>query len=386
MLIFTAYGKDRLGLVTSLTEVVASHEANIIDISQNVLSGIFTIFMVIDEGDSPGGLEADLRQRCGELSLSCELSSSPVFEKKPRKGYVVTLLGRDRPGIMAAISRALSEKGVNIESTKMIARGEVIGTEMEVSLYDQDPEEVEEALREVADGMELDVTLQEDDPFRRSRRLIVFDMDSTLVDAEAIDEMAKKAGVGEDVEEMTRQAMEEGVDFEESLRRRIRRLKGMELGEVEKLASQLELTEGAEDLIAVLKKMGYKIALITGGFQVFADNVRERLGLDYAFANRLEIKNGKLTGEVEGDVIDMEGKASILKEIAEREGIPLESVVAVGDGANDRLMLETAGLGIAFNAKEILKGPAEGTLSRDLRGLLYLIGLSERDVEKLRDR
>ena len=219
--------------------------------------------------------------------------------------------------------------------------------------------------------------------FQKRKKIVIFDMDSTLVDAEMIDEMAKLAGVGKEIAAITAEGMRTKVDFAQSLRKRVALLKGLSVKTLGSLARTLRLTRGSAELISTLKEMGFRVALITGGFTFFTDILKKKLGFDYAFGNELEIRHGRLTGRIKGRIIDAEGKARMMDEICRLEGITRDEVVAVGDGSNDRIMVANAGLGIAFNAKEILKKVADGALTRDhMKGILYCLGISEVDLRK----
>jgi phosphoserine phosphatase len=238
-----------------------------------------------------------------------------------------------------------------------------------------------EAFLAIANETGLDVAVQADDVYRRNRRLICFDMDSTLVRTEIIDELAAAAGVGEEVRRITEAAMAGELDFAASFRRRLALLEGLEVSVLERIASELPITEGAERLIANVKRLGYKVAIISGGFRYFAEELRARLGIDVVHAHELEIADGRLTGEVRGEIIDGEAKARRLGEIARAEGLVMEQVIAVGDGANDLPMLRIAGLGIAFNAKPLVKRQARHAIGNlGLDGILYLLGMRERDI------
>jgi phosphoserine phosphatase len=232
--------------------------------------------------------------------------------------------------------------------------------------------------------LDVDVAVQEDDIFRRNRRLVCFDMDSTLIQTEVIDELAAAAGVGAQVAAITEAAMRGELDFAESFRRRMALLKGLDASVLDDIAERLPITDGAERLIGTLKQLGYKIAILSGGFSYFAERLQQRLGIDYVHANRLDFEGGRLTGEVTGPIVDGARKAELLREIAAREGIRLEQVIAVGDGANDLPMLSIAGLGIAFHAKPLVKERARHSIATvGLDGILYLLGMRDRDMQTL---
>jgi phosphoserine phosphatase len=241
--------------------------------------------------------------------------------------------------------------------------------------------QLKNALLELSSKYDIDVAYQEDSIFRRNRRLVVFDMDSTLIDAEVIDELAIEAGVGEQVAAITEAAMQGEIDFKQSFTQRMALLKGLDVSVLQSVAERLRLNEGAEHLISTLRQLGYKTAIVSGGFTFFAEYLQQRLGVDYVYANQLDIKDGLVTGQVSGDIIDGQRKAELLREIAEKEGLKLQQVIAVGDGANDLPMLGIAGLGIAFRAKPLVKASAEQSISNlGLDGILYLLGYSDKDT------
>jgi len=229
--------------------------------------------------------------------------------------------------------------------------------------------------------LNIDLALQKMEAYRKNKRLVFFDMDSTLVDMEIIDEMAQRAGVFKEVSRITEKARRGDVDFEEALTQRVALLKGLKVEELEKIRNEMKLSEGAEDLVETLKRLGYKLGLVSGGFDYFSDYLKGRLGLDFAFANQLEIKNGALTGKVSGSIVDNTFKAKIVNMVASREGVLLDQTVAIGDGANDVLMLGQAGLGIAYNAKEKLERVANMSRGRPrLKNILYILGISEEEM------
>lgn len=371
----SVYGEDKPGIVHGISKALADCGANIVDIEQTVLQGMFVMFIVA-EVENEDCVKNSL-VRAGK-SLNVNVSLTP-FERKgkvEKNLYVVTILGKDRVGIVRDVTGVFLEFGVNIEKTSLTAREDLISIEFLVDLGQKDPNEIRKRLRKEAEGLGLDIVMQPYATFRREKRLIVFDMDSTLIDAEIIDELAKEAGVDREVSELTERAMKGEIGFKEALEERVRLLKGLPVEVLEKIYSRIRLTEGAKELVRSLKEAGYKVAVVSGGFSYFTDRLKEELGLDYAFGNELEIENGRLTGRIKGRIIDAKEKARIVEEIARKEGVSPENVVAVGDGANDRLMIERAGLGIAFNAKEVLKEVADGSISKEnLVGLASILKL-----------
>jgi phosphoserine phosphatase len=265
----------------------------------------------------------------------------------------------------------------------MIARGEFFAMEMWIDLREANFSLLRQDLTAVAKKIGMDIIAQPEHVFKKRKKVIVFDMDSTIVDGEIIDEMARLAGVGKKVAILTEKGMRGEIDFSESLRARVSLLNGLKIKSLESIAKTVKLTKGSEELVAALKEMGFKVALISGGFSFFTDVLKKRLGFDYAFGNELEIKEGRLTGRVKGRIIDARRKAEVLDEICHREGITRDEVVAVGDGSNDRIMVANAGLGIAFNAKEILNKVADGAITKDhMKGILYCLGISDLDIKK----
>jgi len=374
------YGSDRRGIISEISKVLAKNGLNIIDIEQRVFHGFFAMFLVVEVSRS-----CELKRVLEELKLAGEKLKVKVDlvvleERKEEKKnlYVLTVIGEDRVGIVHSITSILNELGVNVEKTSLIARDKLITIEFLIDVK-CDEETLKKKLREV-ENEGLDTVIQPYELFKRNKRLIVFDMDSTLVDAEVIDELAKAAGVEDEVKKLTEKAMSGEIDFKEALKERVKLLEGLPVEVLEKIYDQIKLTDGAKELIKSLKESGYKVALVSGGFTYFTEKLKEELGLDYAFGNELEIRDGKLTGRIKGRIIDAEEKARIIEELARKEGISKENIVAVGDGANDRIMIKNAGLGIAFNAKKALKEVADGTLSKNhLIGLASLLGLKKQN-------
>ncbi|RLI89521.1 MAG: phosphoserine phosphatase SerB [Candidatus Altiarchaeales archaeon] len=389
LFVITVLGKDREGLVAGITGELAAVNVNIVDIEQSVIHGLFSMFMLIDI--SKARINADkIKAIVYESSreLGVDINITPLSEygekynEKEKKIQKITIVGRDKPGIVAGISRALSDLNMNIERIKMIARGDLLAMEMLADSKGLSLDKLKEVMKKTGDKIGVDVIVQSEDISRSRKRLVLFDMDGTIVDSEIIDELAKAAGVGKEVSELTAQGMRGEIDFEESLKKRVAMLKGLSESTLQRIRDEMKLTPGAEELINALKSMGYKIALISGGFTYFTDALKERLGFDYVYANDLVIKDGKVTGEIRGRIIDSKRKAEIMDELAKRENISREDIIAVGDGANDQIMLKNAGLGIAFNAKEVLKKVADGSISKNnLKGLMYCLGISERDLK-----
>ncbi|MFB0563104.1 MAG: phosphoserine phosphatase SerB [Candidatus Lokiarchaeia archaeon] len=389
LIIVSALGRDRPGLVSGLTNVIADVDANIVDVEETVLRGLFAMFMIVDirlATVSAEELKDRLEKKGTEVGLQVSVEPYVEGRRKPEKELaLITILGKDRPGIVAKTSTLLGNYNINIEKIRMIARGEMIAMEMLVDLSDlQDAlEKVRIDLQNLCETLGVGFILQRENIYHKSKKLIVFDMDSTLVDEETIDEIAKIAGVGEQVREITTKAMNGEIDFVEAVRERVKLLAGLEVKHLEEIAKNMHLTPGAEELISSLKSMGYKLALISGGFTFFTDRLKEKLGLDYAFGNKLIIKNGVLTGEVEKPIIDGEKKAEIIHWISEIEGISKDEIVAIGDGSNDQFMLSNVGLGIAFNAKQVLKQVADGVIAqKNLLSILYALGLPDRELKK----
>lgn len=363
------WGKDRVGLMSSLTEAISAAGGNIIDIEHSVLHGLFIISMLVDIEKEK--IEGQLAKKANELGLDFEVRS-PEGGKK--NYYIATFIGQDRPGIVHAISSVFKGLDINIESTKMIARGELIAMEMLLDIKQNPFQKVRNELIKKAEEVGISSILQSETTFKKTKRLIVFDMDSTIVDAEIVNELAKEKGVGEEVEDITKQAMEGKVNFQTALKKRLLLLKGMPLEDLEKVARNIKLVQGASELVTTLKGMGYKTCLVTGGFSYFANEIGRKLGFDYVFSNELEIVNGKLTGNLVGGIIDAEQKAMAIIELAKAEGISPEEIVAIADGANDIEMFKSVGLSIAFNAKELLKEIAHGSIKGNLKGVLYCLG------------
>lgn len=399
LFLVTLSGTDKIGITNGLTDVLAHHKVNILDIGQAVIHDTLSLGFLIElpkESES-AAVFRDLLFKAHELGLVTKFTPITLEEYehwvslqgKPR--FIITLLG---PQIEARhvfeISEIIQSNGLNIDSIKRLSgRKSLINPpnnlrsciEFTVRGVPGDIDSMRSRFLDISRDLGIDISFQVDNVYRRNRRLVAFDMDSTLIQVEVIDELAKAAGVGEKVSAITERAMQGEIDFKESFRQRLALLEGLDESVLSQIAEQLPLTQGAEHLISTLKKIGYKTAIISGGFQYFGNYLKDKLGIDYVFANQLEIIDGKVTGKISGSVIDAQRKADVLREIAQNENISLEQVIAVGDGANDLPMLSIAGLGIAFHAKPIVKKSAKHSISNlGLDGILYLIGVRDRDL------
>jgi len=390
LLVVSVIGEDQVGLVSEVTRLLFKKGLNIIDIEQTVIHSQFTMVLLLQPIRRRFHLNV-IQKELQDLSKrrKMNITVTPLREfsglrlAETKKPYVLTIVGSDRPGVVAAFSSTLAKHHCNIERIKMIARGEFLGMEMWIDLRGANFSLLRKELSDVSRKVGMDVVVQTESTFKKRKKVIVFDMDSTIVDGEIIDEMAKLAGVGKKVAAITERGMKGKMDYAESLRTRVSLLKGLSIKSLEPLAETLKLTKGSEELVLALKEMGFKVGLISGGFSYFTDILKRRLGFDYAFGNELEVKNGRLTGKIKGKIIDAQRKAQIMDEICRKEGITRDEVVAVGDGSNDRIMVANAGLGIAFNAKEIVKKVADGTITRNhMKGVLYCLGITDLDLEE----
>jgi len=389
LVMITATGKDKPGLIAEITDCIARANGNIIDIEAFSMRGLFAIFMIVNRRSITIPFES-LKSHL--LNIGMEIGLEVIIEpysagrrKSGKKLVLLTTLGKDRPGILARISSLLSKSNANIERIRMIAYGELNAMEILIDIKDisMPLEDFKKNLTQACGDVGQDVVFQTETVFRRPKRLIVFDVDGTLIDSEMIDELAKAAGAGAKVSAITSKAMNGEIGFKQALQERARLLKGLDVKVLETMAENLQITPGAEELINALKVLGFKIALISGGFTNFVERVKEKLGIDYAYANKLVIKDGKLSGEVEEPIIDAKRKAELIREIAEKENLLMEEIVAVGDGANDRFMLQNSGIGIALYPKSILQKMADGVLTKEnLMGILYCLGAPEEKLKR----
>ncbi len=402
VILITVSGRDQPGITAALTEVLAHYEVSVLDIGQSVIHDTLALGLLVEMPQEAAGCAVfrDLLFAAHRLDLTIRFSPIGSVEYEqwvaaqglPR--HIITLLGRKISARhLARVAEVVAEQGLNIDNiTRLSGRISLEHPEqkriacVELSVRGAAPDltRLHAAFLQVSQELEVDIATQEDDIYRRSRRLVCFDMDSTLIQAEVIDELAKVAGVGAQVAAITEAAMRGELDFAESFRRRLALLRGMDESVLQGIAERLPITEGAERLISTLKHFGYKVAILSGGFTYFAQHLQRTLGIDYIHANQLDFRDGKLTGEVKGEIIDGQAKARLLRELAAKEGISLQQVIAVGDGANDLPMLSIAGLGIAFHAKPIVKQQAQHSIATlGLDAILYLLGMRERDIAEL---
>ncbi len=391
-------GEDKPGLTSSLTSILAGYDAFILDIGQaNIHSSLTMGILIKTTADKSGFIMKDLLFKASELGVMIRFT--PVSEedydawvkRQGRNRYIVTLLGRKVTAKhIADVTRSIYEEGLNIDSIRRLTgrvplneddRAQKSCIELSVRGNLEDRGLLQKKLMNLSNSP-LDISLQKDDIYRRSRRLICFDMDSTLIETEVIDELAKRAGVGEKVAEITERAMRGEIDFCESFTERVALLKGLDVSVMEDIARNLPITEGLERLMTILKRVGYKTAILSGGFTYFGNYLKQRFGFDYVYANELEVEDGKLTGRYVGEVVDGRRKAELLRLLCQFENIDIAQSVAVGDGANDLPMLNLAGLGIAFHAKPKVKATAEQSISTiGLDGILYFLGLKDSRIE-----
>ena len=397
-------GGDRPGLTAAFTRILAQYHLNILDIGQAVIHDTLSLGILVEvpPESEASPLLKDLLFEAHKLNVTVRFTATEQDRYEDwvagqgKDRYIITMLARKITAQqLSDVTAVVADNGLNIDSINRLSgrvhlEGEHADSDaracVEISVRGQamDPEGMRAAFLRIANERNMDIAFQKDSAFRRNRRLVVFDMDSTLIQSEVIDELATEAGVGGQVAAITERAMRGELDFDESFRARVALLKGLDRDALERVRKRIPLTEGAERLVGTLKALGYRTAILSGGFTWFGEYLQERLGIDHMYANELEFRDGQVSGEVVGRIVNGARKAELLREIAANEKISLEQVIAVGDGANDLPMLGIAGLGIAFRAKPMVKETAEQSISTlGLDGILYLIGVRDRDQAEL---
>jgi phosphoserine phosphatase len=392
-------GRDRPGLTADLTSVLASYDTCVLDIGQAVVHETLSLGLLVEipRGESFRGVQDALAARSRELGLQVSftlVAKADLDEWISSQGkdqFIVTILGRAiSANHIARVSSIVAQHGLNVDRIERLSGRLSLAVhspdanacvELTLSGDSSSEQSMRAAFLATAHDLKIDIAFQRESIFRRNRRLFAFDMDSTLIEGEVIDELAKLAGVAGEVVKVTEAAMRGEIEFQESFRRRVALLRGLKETRVRELLDTIPLVEGAEQLIGTLKMLGYKTAILSGGFNFFAQHLQTRLGIDYVFANDLDIVDGVVSGEVRTPIVDGARKAELLREIARLENISLDQVVAVGDGANDLPMLGIAGMGIAFRAKPLVRQTASHAVSfLGLDSLLYLVGVRDRDL------
>lgn len=395
LILINISGIDQPGVTAALTEILAENNAVILDIGQSDIHNHLSLGILFQSPtDNSGEILKKLLFKSYELNVTIRFTPIPEEEYsnwvnlQGKNRFIITILGKKLTAKqIAGISHVVAKQDMNIDGINRLTgripldeneRTPKASVEFSVRGTPKDPEEMKADFMHLSAEQEIDISFQEDSMFRRMRRLICFDMDSTLIQTEVIDELAVRAGVGDQVKAITEAAMRGEIDFNESFRQRCSLLKGLDASVMQKIAENLPITEGVERLMRILKKVGFKIAILSGGFTYFGNYLKQKYNIDYVYANELEIVDGKLTGRHLGDIVDGKRKAELLRLIAQVENVDIRQTVAVGDGANDLPMISIAGLGIAFHAKPKVKANAEQSISTiGLDGVLYFLGYKD---------
>lgn len=396
LILINISGQDHPGVTSALSEILAKYNVGILDIGQADIHHTLSLGILIRTDSSvSGNIMKELLFKATELNVTIRFSPVSIAEYETWVGlqgkdrWIITILGRRLTARQIAnVTAEISAQGMNIDSIQRLTGRMPLGeeeqplskscVEFSVRGVPRDVQAMQEQFMHLSQEEDFDISMQEDTLFRRCRRLVCFDMDSTLIETEVIDELAKRAGVGDMVKAITERAMRGEIDFCESFKERVALLKGLDESVMKEIAENLPITEGLDRVMQVLKRVGYKTAILSGGFTYFGNYLKLKYGFDYVYANELEIVDGKLTGRYLGEIVDGRRKAELLKLIAQVENVNIAQTIAVGDGANDLPMLSTAGLGIAFHAKPKVKANAEQSISTiGLDGVLYFLGFKD---------
>ena len=396
IILITINGQDKPGVTAALTSILARYDADILDIGQADIHHNLSLGILFrTTSDVSGDILKDLLFKAYDLGVKIRFSPTTVAEyqawvnRQGKNRWIITLLGRSLSARnIAMVSDVIAEQGLNIDAIQRLTGRPPLDKreqpqakaciEFSVRGTPRDRAEMQSRFIQISSEEGFDISLQEDNMYRRCRRLICFDMDSTLNQAECIDQLPERAGVGEQVKAITERAMRGEIDFNESFRERVALLKGLDVEVMEEIAHELPVTEGVGRMMEVLKRAGYKTAILSGGFTFFGEYLKRKFGFDYVYANELEVADGKLTGNYVGEIVDGKRKAELLKLIAQVENVNIAQTIAVGDGANDLPMLSTAGLGVAFHAKPKVKATAKQSISTiGIDGVLYFLGFKD---------
>lgn len=384
-ILVTVAGPDHPGITSKLMAIIHDSGDSLQDMGQAVTHGLLSLSFLIEiknreNGDAPVLKELIFAATKMNLNLTYqEIEKKQDLPTSDNEKFILNCVAPEKifAGFIRDVANCLAEYNINIQRIDNVRPQNFQALEITTAVpKNLDYDLLKEKLLKISTDHQVDVAFLKDNVFRRSKRLIVFDMDSTLIQTEVIDEMADVMGVGDKVRAITEKAMNGEMDFDESLKQRVSQLKGLKVSQMQEILERLPFTVGAEEFVKTVKNLGYKVALISGGFSFFANALKEKLDLDYAFANDLKIVGGALTGEVEGTIINAQQKALLVKVISQQEKIALEQVVAIGDGANDLPMLATAGLGIAYHAKDIVRKEAQNHMSHGpMTSILYFLGI-----------